>query len=219
MPSLTSKSEWTKGTRFSQSILPARWQSTRRSNSIYQPEQPPPRESYHALTSDDYFAGPGLNERFDLIYLDGLHTYEQTLADLRHALERSHEHTLILIDDTVPNDVFSALPDEEKSYKYRARFGNNPSYGWHGDIYKLVIHIHDFMPELSYMTFISGGNPQTLVWREPRTAVQPLCCDPAQISGLDFFWLLENFEVLNAALESAVIARVVQAASAGRANA
>lgn len=162
------------------------------------------------MTSDDYFAGPGLNERFDLIYLDGLHTFEQTLADLHAALERSHERSIILIDDTVPNDVFSAMPDQQKAYEYRAKFGSDQSNAWHGDVYKVVIHIHDFMPELSYMTFISGGNPQTLVWREPRTAVQPLCGDSAQIAGLDFFWLQEHFQVMNAALEPAVIARITR---------
>jgi predicted O-linked N-acetylglucosamine transferase (SPINDLY family) len=175
-----------------------------------------PGETFHALTSDAYFAGPGQEECFDLIYLDGLHTYAQTLADLEAALAHSHAGSLILIDDTVPSDVFSTVPDMATAFQYRARFGNNPRDGnWHGDVYKVVIHIHDQMPELSYLTFISGGNPQTVVWKEARADVRPFCDDPARIAWLDFFWLQAHYAVLRAAPESEVINHLAKMFSQG----
>lgn len=170
-------------------------------------ERNDPGCTYHTLTSNDYFTGPGFGESFDLMYLDGLHTFEQTLIDFMAAQQMAHARSVVLIDDTVPNDVFSAYPNQKIAFKYRAKTGNK-SLVWHGDTYKLVVYIHDFMPMLSYMTFMSGGNPQTVVWREPRPGVEPVCGNVEKISRLDYFWLMENFDVLKAAPEPEVMARV-----------
>lgn len=169
--------------------------------------QPDPRATFHTLTSNDYFIGPGFGETFDVMFVDGLHTFEQTLTDFHAALLMSHSKSVILVDDTVPNDVFSAVPSQKIAFKYRAKTGNK-SLVWHGDVYKLVVYIHDFMPMLSYMTFMSGGNPQTVVWREPRQNLKPVCGNLETVSRLDYFWLMENFEVMNGAPEPEVMARI-----------
>ena len=53
-------------------------------------EHADPRASFFEMTSNDYFLGPGIGERFDLIFLDGLHTFEQTLIDFNASLLLSH---------------------------------------------------------------------------------------------------------------------------------
>jgi hypothetical protein len=166
-----------------------------------------PRATFHTLTSNDYFTGPGFGESFDLMFVDGLHTFEQTLTDFHATLQMAHARSIILVDDTVPNDVFSAVPNQKLAFKYRAKTGNK-SLVWHGDVYKLIVYIHDFLPMLSYMTFMSGGNPQTVVWREPRPRVEPVCGNLEKVSRLDYFWLMENFAVMNGAPEPEVMARV-----------
>ncbi len=169
--------------------------------------QTDPRATFHTLTSNDYFTGPGFGESFDMMFVDGLHTFEQTLTDFHATLQMSHARSIILVDDTVPNDVFSAVPNQKIAFKYRAKTGNK-SLVWHGDVYKLIVYIQDFLPMLSYMTFMSGGNPQTVVWREPRQDVQPVCGNLEKVSRLDYFWLMENFAVMNGAPEPEVMARV-----------
>lgn len=70
--------------------------------------------SFQETTSDDYFSHLPSAEKFDIIFLDGLHTFEQTYRDLCNSLLHVHDRTLIMIDDTKPTDVFSALPCESK---------------------------------------------------------------------------------------------------------
>ena len=166
-----------------------------------------PRATYFQMSSNAYFLGPGAEERFDLIYLDGMHTFEQTLIDFNASLLVSHEQSAILIDDTVPSDVYSALPNQRQAIKFRQKAGGK-GRGWHGDVFKLVVYIHDFLPMLSYCTINTGGNQQTLVWREPRPSFTPVCGSLERISRLDYFWLIDNFKVLNPIPEPDAMARL-----------
>ena len=119
--------------------------------------------SVHAVTSDEYFAAnPDAN--FDLVFLDGLHTFRQTYTDLINALCTCPDGP-ILIDDTVPSDEVSAIPDQEESRRERSRRGWSGS-PWHGDVFKVILCVHDAHPELSVRTIDDGsGNPQSVVWR------------------------------------------------------
>ncbi|NET10323.1 MAG: class I SAM-dependent methyltransferase, partial [Symploca sp. SIO2B6] len=62
------------------------------------------KQSFFEMPSDDFFSDHcfNLNEKFDLIFLDGLHTFEQTLRDFCSSLRFSHDETIWLLDDTVP---------------------------------------------------------------------------------------------------------------------
>jgi hypothetical protein len=169
-------------------------------------EHADPRAKFFEMTSNDYFLGPGIGERFDLIFLDGLHTFEQTLIDFNASLLLSHERSAILVDDTLPSDVYSTYPNQRQAIRFRQKAGGK-SRGWHGDVFKLVVYIHDFCPTLSYCTFNTGGNQQTLVWREPRPIFAPLCGNLEKISRLDYFWLVENLGILNPLPEPEALAR------------
>jgi len=105
---------------------------------------------------------------FDIIFIDGLHTHEQSLRDFENSFEFAHNGTLWLLDDTVPCDAYSAIPDERISVYKRKRAGlvGTP---WHGDVFKTVFAIHDKHPDFSYCTLFSG-NPQTVVWKAATSA-------------------------------------------------
>ena len=66
---------------------------------------------YVTDTSDTYFETLAVGNRFDVIFLDGLHTFEQTYRRPGNALLHSHPNTIILIDDTLPSDAYSAIKD------------------------------------------------------------------------------------------------------------
>jgi hypothetical protein len=72
-----------------------------------------------------------------------------------------------LIDDTVPSDEFSAIPDQDASYRARDAAGLE-GRPWHGDVWRVVMLLDRHHPELEWRTIIDGGNPQTLVWRRVR---------------------------------------------------
>jgi len=89
------------------------------------------------MTSDEFFAGLPAGKTYDLVFIDGLHTFEQTYRDLCNAIVRSHPAAPILVDDTVPSDVYSALRDPEQAFAFRAAAGPDGSAAWHGDTFKV----------------------------------------------------------------------------------
>lgn len=132
--------------------------------------------------------------RFDIIFIDGLHTFEQSYKDFTDSLEFAHENTLWLFDDTVTCDKYSAIPNEEESLRLRKEAGC-PGSPWHGDVYKTVMAIHDFHQEYSYCTLM-GGNPQTVVWKAERSARNPLFGSLQTIARMRYCDLLTYHVVL-----------------------
>lgn len=161
-------------------------------------------ELYFAETSDAFFDGIDSNAqlapfkdpdgvvRFDVIFLDGLHTFEQTWRDFENSVKHAHEKTLWVLDDTIPCDPYSAIPDMERSWRYRASAGLT-GLSWHGDVYKCVYALHDLRPEFSYCTLVDTHNPQTVVWRGKQARqVTPLFTSFEHIRQTDYFSILDN---------------------------
>lgn len=164
---------------------------------------------FHEITSDDFFQDYAQTySSFDLVYLDGLHTFEQTLKDLLNTMNHTHDKSIIVIDDTLPNDVFSSLPSAQECIRLRRSvFGiRKNDNAWMGDVYKLVAFIHDFMPFLSYAT-LKDNHGQTIVWQERRNNVIPIfknMNDIAQLSYTDFLIFKDkifNFSTLDQVIE------------------
>lgn len=85
---------------------------------------------FFETTSDIFFQ---TNEiKFDIIFLDGLHEFKQTLRDFINALEFSHEKTIIIIDDVYPNDIYSSLVGKnlDSDYCYSLRSHFHPESRW-----------------------------------------------------------------------------------------
>lgn len=145
---------------------------------------------------------------FDVIFIDGLHTYEQTMRDFNNSLRFAHEHTVWLIDDTVPDDPYSALPDQKRSLAYKKRVGVL-SASWHGDVYKMVFALHDLYPDFSYCTIMDRGNPQTMVWRAGRSRPRkPEFPSPNDIGHLDYFSIMEYCHLFMPVNEVGLVERI-----------
>ena len=141
--------------------------------------------SFYQSTSDDFFTRQALsNDKYDLIFLDGLHTYEQTFRDFCATLAYSHSQTIWLLDDTVPISLPSSIPDPRKFAAVRRNVGDTRA-AWMGDVYKVVFSIHDFFPQFNYATFESGHG-QTVIWRSTRQAFSPRWNNLELISRLDY---------------------------------
>ncbi|MBK8815447.1 MAG: DUF563 domain-containing protein [Methylococcaceae bacterium] len=159
---------------------------------------------FYEMTSDDFFCKDLEKGRFDIIMVDGLHTFEQTFRDFCASLSLAHDRTIWLIDDTVPNDVFSAIPNQREAISFRKKFGGK-SNAWHGDVFKVIFAINDFFPCFQYRTISTDGNSQTIVWRASRPNFQPKFNSLEKISRLDFFDLHQNFNLMNARTEEEVL--------------
>lgn len=131
-------------------------------------------EGVQICTSDEYFRrhwNDGF--KFDLILLDGLHTSEQTYRDFVNSLRFAHEKTVWLIDDVVPNDVYSANPDSNEAITRRKAETGSEDSSWHGDVYKVVWMIRTFHPNMTLRTFWPN-QPQALVYFGKPIAAAPV---------------------------------------------
>lgn len=117
-------------------------------------------------TSDTFFARN--TDRFDLIFVDGLHEYEQALRDTLHALEALNSGGLVVVDDTVPVDEFSGEPDEEDALRLRALTGDLRR-DWNGDVFKVAAFFTTQPAGVGLVTLWSQDDSdqhgQTVLWK------------------------------------------------------
>lgn len=139
---------------------------------------------YHEVVSDEFFCKIAKTyPPFDLIYLDGLHTFEQTFRDFCASMAYAHPRTVWLIDDTCPTNLAAAEPSLQRWAMLKKRL-DIASASWMGDVYKLVCAIHDFFPQMSFATFPHHG--QTVVWHQPREDFAPRWNSLKAISELGY---------------------------------
>ena len=75
-------------------------------------------------TSDNYFKD--CNEKFDCIFIDGLHTYTQVIKDIVNSLNVLNPNGIILLHDCLPNNFYAqAIP--------------RCQYNWNGDVWRAIV--------------------------------------------------------------------------------
>lgn len=83
-------------------------------------------ESLRKMTSDDFFKSN--KKKFDVIFIDGLHHYEQVFRDLKNSLDYLNKGGIILIHDMLPRcEIFQKVP--------------RISDTWNGDVWKLSMNL------------------------------------------------------------------------------
>jgi hypothetical protein len=153
----------------------------------------------HQTTSDDFFLSIPTDYIYDFVFIDGLHTWDQTYRDLCNTLNHTHENSIILVDDTYPANVFSAMRNQQESLESRKLYNeNDTSTNWYGDVYKTIFMVHDFHPLLSYVTIDKNhGNPQTIILKIPRKTFTPKFNSAEKIERVDYFEFVKHKDLLN----------------------
>ena len=78
----------------------------------------------HRMTSDDFFKQN--KSTFDLIFIDGLHVYEQVLKDIENSLKVLNDNGVILVHDCLPAKIWhQTIPQTHSS--------------WNGDVWKSIV--------------------------------------------------------------------------------
>lgn len=95
----------------------------------------------HKVSSDDFFSTLPEHKQYDLVFLDGLHTFEQTARDFRNSLRHLRRGGAIVIDDVVPASEAKALPDRHESLMRQLQETGSSDGDWYGDVWKLPIAI------------------------------------------------------------------------------
>ena len=160
---------------------------------------------FHEIESDLYFerlsrSGPHVDTtEFDLFFIDGLHTYDQTYRDFCNCLSLSSSKAFFVIDDTVPADLYSSLRRQSTCKLRRSREAPNSTIQeWKGDTYKVILYIKFFHTNYSYCTVKGGGGPaQTFVWQTSLIEKAMYANQPYKISKLSSEVLFEYLGKVN----------------------
>jgi len=100
----------------------------------YPPEEFKSQIDY-LLTSDDYFEQLDKDVKFDLVFIDGLHHWEQVIKDVENSLDHLKEGGSILCHDCLPTTEREQLRDD-------------PGGSWMGDVWKAMFVLMKTRPDL-----------------------------------------------------------------------
>jgi len=136
-------------------------------------QEPPPDTVIVADTSDAFFTDDRYafcrREPFDLVFVDGLHLYEQALADILRAEHVCTPGAMILVHDCLPTDAETAARDRR-------------GVVWAGDVWKAIVALRQHRPDLGVhvaradptgmgiITRLDPGQPTLPAWYDGAVA-------------------------------------------------
>lgn len=102
---------------------------------------------YHELTSDSYFADAKLYYCLDVVFIDGLHTYQKSLKDVENSLNHLNENGVIIMHDCSPSYEAAAYPADSIDH---AASLNLPGWTgeWCGDVWKTICCLRSHRKDL-----------------------------------------------------------------------
>jgi hypothetical protein len=131
----------------------------------FHPEKTPRNVSVFPVESDEFFEKYEGSD-FLVAFIDGLHEAKQTYKDVLNTFNHLSPGGVILLDDVLPLDEPSALPDLDVATIAQAEAGISHG-GWYGDVYKVLAAISKFHPELGVALVGNTTNHgQALIWRK-----------------------------------------------------
>lgn len=101
---------------------------------------------FYPTNSNEFFKNPPseiLNMGIDIAFVDGLHTYEQSLRDVENSLKYLNPNGVIVMHDCLPRNEADAMPTLEEAKKH-PDFKNT----WTGDVYKTILHLRSLRHDL-----------------------------------------------------------------------
>jgi Methyltransferase domain len=159
--------------------------------------------------SDQFFRERPLDDTrpYDIVYIDGLHTFDQVVRDLTNSLGVLSKNGVVVIDDVVPDNYFASLPDHALFRKLRERKIAG-SASWMGDVYKILFFIDSYLWDWTCFTYqLTNNYFQAVVWKSSASerGRSRGRYDLSDIVGMDYStFLLECKNVLNLSTVDAI---------------
>lgn len=103
------------------------------------------RSEYFSLTSDQFFSQEDYmlkKQLLDVVFIDGLHTHQQSYTDAMNALKYLKDDGIIVLHDCNPASQIAAEPAvsaEEIRQKYQKATDWNGF--WNGDVWKTIVKL------------------------------------------------------------------------------
>lgn len=114
------------------------------------------RNKYFEATSDDFFEKKSemLAEigGVDVVFIDGLHQYEQVMRDVQNSLKILNKNGVILMHDCNPTFAAAAVRGSSPQ-----EIAENPPEGWtgewNGDVWKCIVNLRSMRDDLEILVY------------------------------------------------------------------
>jgi hypothetical protein len=135
------------------------------------------------VSLDQFFTWFAKGRTYDLVMLDNQRDWRDALDKVRTVFTvAAHDRTVVVLNNVMPPDEFSAPLDRELALRLRAE-SEGHGEPWHADVCKTVLALHDLHPELDFRTIGTNGDQQTVIWQLRRT-VSPRFAGEEDIGAL-----------------------------------
>jgi len=111
------------------------------------------RHTFCEMTSDAFFAHEAarlLPQGIDVAFIDGLHTYQQSLLDFKYCYKYLNPGGVILFHDCNPLTEEAGVKAWSPA-DARQKTGKAVTM-WNGDVWKTIVHLRALHPELEVFT-------------------------------------------------------------------
>jgi hypothetical protein len=152
------------------------------------------------ITSDRFFnefSHKILSNGIDVAFVDGLHTYEQTLRDVENCLRYLNKNGVIVMHDCNPLSYAIAYSVKESTKEISELIRNGEIPGWNnswcGDVWKTLVHLRIVHSDLNIFTLdLDWG--LGIITRGKDTSLDGLTID--ELRNSDYLFLERNRERL-----------------------
>lgn len=100
---------------------------------------------YYEMTSDEFFNSKkllGKHAPFQLVFVDGLHTFKASLIDVLNSISCLSENGFIVMHDCLPPHKPAATPANSAYDARMKNFGEWPG-DWCGDVWKTIVYLKE----------------------------------------------------------------------------
>ncbi len=128
------------------------------------------------MTSDEFFKNN--KQKFDIIFVDGLHIYDQVKRDIKNSLNSLTSNGFVLAHDCLPRSLSAqAVP----------RFRNI----WNGDVWKAIVDLR-MSPEIEIFTCLADQGI-AIIQNKSNTDILRLDKKISDLKFQDYFYNYKKF--------------------------
>lgn len=129
-------------------------------------------------TSDNFFKNN--DNKFDVIFIDGLHYYQQVIKDINNSLEILNNDGFILVHDCLPKSLAQQAVPRYRGY-------------WNGDVWKSIVELRTkpnldiFTSQIDFGIAVIRKKPNSTILKFKKNIVYK------NLKFKDYFYNYKNF--------------------------
>lgn len=143
---------------------------------------PASKHATHHVTSDTFFTELPEDEKYDIIFIDGLHVEDQVDRDIINSLNHLSPNGIIVVHDCNPPSAWHQRPYEEAK--------KNGCRQWNGTVWRSMVKIRATRPDLEVRTVNTDWGCGLI--RPSQNLPEELISDVPEGDALTYDWLEKN---------------------------